>query len=100
MFALNEIFLSTGEAQALQQVAKTYEVSCPEVSTAWGGFKDAIKSKIAKSKETASIQELEAMASTVTFLVNIDAKINKKQEAITARREQLLETINGHLSEL
>jgi hypothetical protein len=100
MFALNEIFLSTGEVQALQQVAKSYEISCPEVSTAWDGFKNAIKSKIAKSKESASIQELEVMASTATFLVTIDAKINKKQAEIDARRAQLLDTINGHLTEL
>lgn len=100
MFALNEAILSAGEIQALQQVAKTYEITCPEISTAWEGFKNAIKSKIAKNKGTASVQELETMASTVTFLVSVGEKINQKQAAINARKEQLLETINDQLSEL
>ena len=100
MFALNESFLSAGEVQALQQVAKTYEIACPEISTAWDGFKNAIKSKIAKNKGTASIQELETMASTATFLVSVDEKIRQKQEAINARKEQLLETINDQLADL
>ena len=100
MFALNESILSQAEINTLQHVAKTYEVMCPEISTAWNSFKDIIKSKIEANKSKASIQELETIASIITFLVNVDDKITQKQAAINTRRDQLLETINDQLSKL
>jgi uncharacterized protein YktA (UPF0223 family) len=100
MFALNESILSPSEINTLQHVAKTYEVTCPEISTAWDSFKSIIKSKMEAAKSMASIQELETIASIAAFLVNLNEKITQKQASINARKEQLLETIDDHLSSL